>query len=50
MPLQEGNSNKDVSHNIKKLMSENYPQKQAIAIAYSEAGRSKKKKNKKDGE
>ena len=32
-----------ISAKIKKLMDEGYPQKQAIAIAYSMAGRSKKK-------
>lgn len=42
MPLKQGSSDKSVSSNIKKLRKEGYPQKQAIAIAMSEAGRSNK--------
>lgn len=44
MPLQEGTSNKVRSSNIKKLMDEGYPQKQAVAISYSKSGESNKKK------
>jgi len=47
MPLQKGKSDKTVSANIKKLMEEGYKQKQAIAIALSEAGRSSSKHSKK---
>ena len=47
MPLEKGKSNKTVSKNISKLRHEGYPEKQSIAISMSEAGRSKKKKDKK---
>lgn len=44
MPLVKGKSKDAISENIRRLRHEGYPQKQAIAIAYSEAGRSKKRK------
>jgi hypothetical protein len=42
-PLKKGSSRKVVSDNIKSEMHEGKPQKQAVAIALSEARRSKKK-------
>jgi len=47
MPLVKGKaarSPKGFSKNVKREMKEGKPQKQAVAIAYSEARRSKKKK------
>jgi hypothetical protein len=39
MPLQKGKSKKAISSNIEELMSTGRPQKQAIAIAMSVAGK-----------
>lgn len=47
MPLKKGSSDDTISENIKRLMDEGYEQKQAIAIAYSQAGRSNKDDDKK---
>jgi len=41
MPLLKGSSDAVVSENIRELREAGYPQKQAVAIALREAGRSR---------
>lgn len=47
MPLKKGKSKKAISENIRIERHAGKPEKQAIAIAMSEAGMSRKKKKRK---
>lgn len=46
MPLLKGSSDSIISQNIRELRNSGRPEKQAVAIAYSVAGKSKDKKDK----
>jgi len=43
MPLKKGSSKKVISANIRELRHSGKPQKQAVAIAFSNARKSRKK-------
>jgi len=45
MPLKKGKSKKVISENIAELRNSGRPEKQAVAIAFSEAGEKKSPKN-----
>ena len=46
MPLKRGKSKDIISENIRTEMKAGKPQKQAVAIAYAKAGKSRKRRAK----
>lgn len=49
MPLKSGSGKKIISANIAELIASGYPPEQASAIAYSHAGKKRRRKKKSDG-
>lgn len=47
MPLKKGRSKATISANIGELVRSGRPQKQAVAIAYREAGKARTKRRRK---
>jgi hypothetical protein len=47
MPLKKGSSKATISHNIAEMIKAGHKPSQAIAAAYSNAGKSNKKKGRK---
>lgn len=45
MPLERGKSKKVIEHNIRTEIAAGKPQKQAVAIAYNMAGKSRAQKH-----
>lgn len=43
VPLKPGRSKQTIAENIRKLIAEGYPPKQAAAIAYEEARKSRRR-------
>ena len=49
MPLKKGKSKATFKSNVREMMHSGYPQKQALAAAYSQARKSSAKDHKKRG-
>ena len=47
MPLLRGSSKSVIQENIRKMISEGYPENRAVAAAYRQAGKSRKRNSKK---